>query len=86
MVIRRGQALMELVAGMFALALVVAALCGFALYTVKSLRIQNQMRVGGVKSATVEVSAFASEYVFGEGTDRLKVNERLAWPQTSVAR
>lgn len=84
--IRHGQALMELVVGMFALAMVVAALCGFALYIAKSLRIQNQMRVGGVKSATVEVSAFASEYVFGEGTERLKVSEKLSWPQTSVVR
>ena len=34
---RRGQALMELAVGMFALALVVSALAGFAVYIAKSL-------------------------------------------------
>jgi hypothetical protein len=84
--IRKGQALMELAMGMFALALVVAALCGFAAYIVKSLEIQNKMRVGGKRSDTVEVSSFASEYVFGEGAETLKVSEKLVWPQTTIAR
>ena len=84
--IRKGQALMELAMGMFALALVVAALCGFAACIAKSLEIQNKMRVGGKRSDTVEVSSFASEYVFGEGTETLKVSEKLVWPQTTIVR
>ena len=81
---RRGQALMELAVGMLALALVVSALCGFAVYIAKSLRIQNELRVGGKKSDSVEVSDFAAERVFGQGT--LEISERLSWPQTTVVR
>ena len=81
---RRGQALIELAAGMLALALVVSALCGFALYIAKSLRLQNELRVGGKKTDSVEVSAFAAEHVFGDG--KLKISERLAWPQTTILR
>ena len=43
---RRGQALMELAVGMFAFALVVTALCGFAVYIAKSLKMQNSLRTG----------------------------------------
>lgn len=81
---RRGQALIELAAGLFALALVVSALCGFALYIAKSLRLQNELRVGGQKTDSVEVSAFAAEHVFGG--QKLKISEKLAWPQTTVVR
>ena len=81
---RRGQALIELAVGLFALALVVSALCGFALYIAKSLRLQNELRVGGKKTDSVEVSAFAAEYVFGDR--KLKMSEKLAWPQTTVLR
>jgi hypothetical protein len=86
MAIRRGQALMELAVGMFALSLVVAALCGFALYIVKSLEIQNKMRVGGKKADSVDVSAFASKYVFGEDSKTLKIGEKLVWPATAIPR
>ena len=79
---RRGQALIELAVGLFALALVVSALCGFALYIAKSLRLQNELRVGGKKTDSVEVSAFAAEHVFGDR--KLKMSEKLAWPQTAV--
>ena len=79
---RRGQALMELAVGMFALALVVSALCVFAVYIAKSLRLQNELRVGGKKTDSVEVPSFAARHVFGEET--LKVSEKLAWPQTTV--
>ena len=82
----KGQALMELTVGMFALTLVVAALCVFAVYIAKSLEIQNKVRVGGKKSETVDVSSFTSEYVFGEDTKTLKIHEKLAWPQTTIAR
>ena len=81
---RRGQALIELAVGLFALALVVSALCGFALYIAKSLRLQNELRVGGQKTDSVEVSAFAAEHVFGG--QKLKISEKLAWPQTTVVR
>ena len=81
---RRGQALIELAVGLFALALVVSALCGFALYIAKSLRLQNELRVGGQKTDSVEVSAFAAEHVFGD--QKLKISEKLAWPQTTVVR
>ncbi len=81
---RRGQALIELAVGLFALALVVSALCGFALYIAKSLRLQNELRVGGQKIDSVEVSAFAAEHVFGG--QKLKISEKLAWPQTTVVR
>lgn len=82
--LRRGQALMELAVGMFTLALVVAALCGFATYIAKSLEIQNALRVGGKRNDTVDVSSPMSEYVFGSET--LKISETLDWPQTTILR
>lgn len=81
---RRGQAMVELAVGTFALALVVSALCGFAVYVAKSLRVQNELRVGGKKTDSVEVSAFAAERVFGEA--KLEISEKLAWPQTTVVK
>ena len=81
---RRGQALIELAVGLFALALVVSALCGFALYIAKSLRLQNELRVGGQKTDSVEVSAFAAEHVFGDR--KLKISEKLAMPLTTILR
>ena len=81
---RRGQALVELAAGMLALALVVSALCGFAHYIAKSLRLQNELRVGGKKADSVEVSAFAAEHVVGDR--KLEMSEKLVWPQTTVVR
>ena len=41
---RRGQALMELAAGMFAVALVAGCICVFAIFIAKSLRVQNSLR------------------------------------------
>ncbi len=43
----RGQALVELAVGMFALTLLVSTLCGFAVFIAKSLSEQNHERVGG---------------------------------------
>jgi len=81
----RGQALMELACGMFAVALVVSALCGFAVYIATSLRAQNRLRAGmlsggGVRSASdsVEVGEFSSRYLFGKST--LEVRERVEMP------
>lgn len=76
-----GQALMELAVGMFALALVVSALCGFSLYIVKSLKAQNSLRSShGQSSVTdsVELDAFAAQNVFGVKT--LKITEKVELP------
>lgn len=78
----RGQALMELAVGLFALALVVSALCGFAHYIAKSLRVQNELRVGGRRSDSVEISSWAAQHVFGAET--LKISEKLKWPSTTI--
>ena len=80
--LRRGQALVEVAVGMLALALVVSALCGFALYVTKSLEIQNKLRVGGKRSETVDVSGPTSQYLFGDG--RLKASEKLSWPPDAI--
>ena len=82
--LRRGQALVELAVGMFALALVVSALCGFAVYISKSLEIQNKLRVGGKRSETIDVSGPMATYVFGE--EQLKASEELSWPSTIIVR
>lgn len=85
---RRGQAMMELVIGMFALALVVSALCGFATYIAKALRVQNELRQNGGRtnsgSDSVEVGEFASRYVFGSET--LKIEERVEMPDRTILR
>ena len=78
---RRGQAMTELAVGLFALALVVSALCGFAVYVAKSLRVQNELRVGGQKTDRVEATGLTAEYVFG--AEALTISERLVWPPTS---
>lgn len=83
MATKRGQALMELVAGLFALALVLSALCGFAVYIVKSLKMQNSLRVGASSQHDeVQVGEFAAKYVFG--TDKLKLHEKVEMPQTTI--
>lgn len=83
---RRGQALMELAVGMFALALVVSALCGFALYIAKSLRAQNELRErdgrSNEKSDSVEVGDFASRHVFG--TETLRIREKIVMPERTI--
>jgi len=81
----RGQALMELAVGMFALALVVSALCGFAVYIAKSLKMQNSLRVGASKqTAEIEISSWAAQHVFG--TETLKIKEEVKMPQTFIVR
>lgn len=83
MATKKGQALMELVAGLFALALVVSALCGFAVYIVKSLKMQNSLRVGSSSQHDeVRVGEFAARYVFG--SDTLKIHEKVEMPQTTL--
>lgn len=85
---RRGQALMELAVGMFALALVVSALCVFALYVAKSLRAQNELRKGNggtsSRSDTVEVGDFAAANF--TGTPVLKIEEKVVLPERTILR
>jgi hypothetical protein len=67
MAIRKGQALMELAVGMFAVALVASALAGLAVYIAASLRAQNSARSSSPKADTaVDVGEFASEWIFGK--------------------
>lgn len=80
---RRGQALMELAVGMFAFALVVTALCGFAVYIAKSLKMQNSLRTGAsTQTATVEFTTFGAKYVFG--AERLTIKESVSIPGTAI--
>lgn len=80
---RRGQALMELAVGMFALALVVSALAGFAVYIAKSLRSQNTARSSAQSpDTTVEVDRFAAEWIFGK--EKMDVREKVVMPETTI--
>ena len=82
---RRGQALMELAVGMFALALVVSALAGFAVYIAKSLRSQNTVRSSSESPDTVvEVDKFAAEWIFGR--EKINVREKITMPETTILR
>ena len=80
---KRGQALVELAVGMFAFALVVSALCGFAVCIVKSLKMQNSLRMGNSsQSETVKFDSFAAKHVFG--TDSLRLKERVVMPPMTI--
>ncbi len=80
---KRGQSLLELTVGLFALSLVVSALSGFAIYIVKSLEMQNTLRTGASsQSARLDVSEFAGEYVFG--TTTLPIRESVEMPPTTI--
>jgi len=68
---------------MFALTLVVSALCGFAVYIAKSLKMQNSLRVGDrSQHDTVEVSDFAATYIFGKSS--VPVKEKVEMPDTLI--
>lgn len=83
MATRRGQALIELALGMFALVLVTSALCVFAVYIARSLRVQNTARGASPTTAEqVEVGDFAERYF--TGTKTLKINERAEMPTTAI--
>ena len=83
---RKGQALMELAVGMFALALVVCALCGFAGYIAKSLRAQNELRSrpgNSERSDSFEVeSTFAERFLFGSPV--LEIKETVFMPERTI--
>lgn len=82
MATKRAQALIELAIGMFAISLVVGALCVFAVYIARSLKVQNQLRTGGKHTDSVEVDEWTSANVFGVKT--LKINEKLEMPSTAI--
>ena len=79
----KGQALMELAVGMFALALVVSALCGFAIYIVKSLRVQNSLRSSAPQPSgeKVELGGILEEVTSHK---YLVIEEKVVMPQTWV--
>lgn len=82
---RRGQAMVELAMGLFALALVVSALCTFAVYIVRSLEVQNSLRSSAPKmNRPVKVDVFAEMNFVGEGA--LKMDEKVSMPPTDVVR
>lgn len=80
---KKGQALTELAIGIFALALLVTSLCAFAEYIIKSLKMQNSLRVGSSSQREeVKLNDFAAEKVFGTST--LKIKEEVVMPTLSV--
>jgi len=82
---RRGQALMELAIGLLALAIVVSALCGFAVYIVKSLEVQNALRSSSPKmNTTVELGTFAEKYYAGRS--KLQIDEKWVASPTWVSK
>ena len=84
--IRRGQAMMEMAVGMFALALVVGALCAFAVFMAKSLRVQNSLRSSTPQPSGEEVDFNVILYRGDGGKHVLKVNERVVMPSTSIVK
>ena len=83
MPVRRAQALMELAVGMFAFALVVTALAGFAVYIAKSLKMQNSIRVGAsTQTDSVEFSTCGAKYVFG--AEKLTIRESVTMPSRTI--
>lgn len=80
---RRAQAMVELTLGMFALALVASALCFFAVYIARSLRVQNSTRGSCPETYdSVEVDDFAARYFVGDSS--LEINEKAEMPTTYI--
>lgn len=90
---RRGQAMMEMAAGMFTLALVLGAIVAFALYISRAIELGKSARSdagraalngtgpGGVtldRSDKIEVDSLAAEYIFGSG--EVPVKEKVYIP------
>ena len=79
MATRRGQAMVELAVGMFAVALVISAVTLFTVYIVRSLRVQNSARGSSPEPAEpVELDEFFT------GTKTLSTKERVAIPPTAI--
>ena len=81
---RRGQALMELAVGMFAVALVAGCLCVFAVFIAKSLRVQNSLRSSAPQPSgeKVEFGEFLYRVI---GRHWLVVEESVSLPPTTIA-
>ena len=80
---RRGQALMEMAVGMFAIALVAGCLCVFAVFIAKSLVVQNSLRSSSPQPSgeKVEFGEFLYPVV---GQRWLVVDEKVSMPQTWI--
>lgn len=77
--------MMELAVGMFAIALVVSALCAFAVFMAKSLRVQNSLRSSSPQPSGEKVPL--GDFLYGiVGQHHLFVDEHVAMPQTSVSK
>ena len=82
---RRGQALMELAVGMFAIALVVGCLCVFAIFIAKSLRVQNSLRSSSPQPSGEKVEF--GEFLYGIlGRHWLVVSEDVKLPPTVIVK
>ena len=90
---RRGQAMIELIAGLLALALVLAATFSFTSIILSSLKQQSTMRCEAGRAAlngfgservektgrdTIVLEPLAAEYIFGTQTFRVK--EKVSIP------
>lgn len=79
--------MIELALGLFALALVVSALCAFAVFMAKSLRVQNELRRNGrSNSRTEQVEVGSFEAANFTGTSVLKIKERVVLPERTIVR
>ena len=80
-----GQALIELAAGMLALAILVSALCAFAVYIARSLEVQNSLRGPSPKlNKPVKLEDFAVRHFAGR--DEIKMEEKAVMPPLEVAK
>lgn len=91
---RKGQSFFELALGMFALSLVISALATFAVYIVRSLKLQSEVRLEAGQSAmvssgsdmtaaqrsdSIELDSVAAEYFFG--SNEATINEKAYLPR-----
>jgi len=81
---RSGQAMSELIVGIFALVVLVSAFIVFGEYIVKSLRLQGELRRGGVKAETVKAGDFAARYIIGSKS--LRIEEKWNPPQEVITK
>lgn len=82
---RRGQALLELAVGMFALALVVSAVTVFATFEAKSLKVQNMLR-SSTPLMTGEKFDLGTVLESVAGFHWLRIEERLVTPPLEIVR
>lgn len=82
---KRGQALMELAVGMFALALVVSAVTVFATFEVKTLKLQNSLRSStpGMSGEKFDLGTVLEKIA---GIHWLRIEEKLVTPPLEIVR